>query len=70
MVQGEPGLDCVVIVDGTFEVTAKGRRQRLASRGTPSASWRSSPTSRATATVTALTSGEVLRIEPIPSSSP
>ena len=62
MVQGEPGLDCVVIVDGTFEVTAKGARRRLASRGDALGELALLTNIPRPTSVTALTTGEVLRI--------
>lgn len=62
MTQGEPGLHCVVIVDGNFEVTAKGARQRMASRGDCLGELALLTNIPRTATGTARTAGEVLRI--------
>ena len=62
VVEGELGDACYVIADGEFEVSAKGRRLRSVTRGDVIGEVALLASISATATVTALTPGSVIRI--------
>ncbi|MGE3590620.1 MAG: cyclic nucleotide-binding domain-containing protein, partial [Ilumatobacteraceae bacterium] len=62
LVEGEPGVDCVVVVDGTFDVTMKGVHQREARRGDAVGELGLLSNVGQTSTATARTPGTVLRI--------
>ncbi|HWM22673.1 MAG TPA: MFS transporter [Ilumatobacteraceae bacterium] len=62
VVEGELGDACYVIADGEFEVSAKGRRLRKVTRGDVIGEVALLASISATATVTALTPGSVIRI--------
>lgn len=62
VVEGEAGDACYVIADGEFEVSAKGRRLRSATRGDVIGEVALLASISSAATVTALTQGSVMRI--------
>ncbi|MBI5088360.1 MAG: MFS transporter, partial [Actinobacteria bacterium] len=62
LAEGEPGVDCVVVVDGAFDVTMNGVHQRVARRGDAVGELGLLTNIGQISTVTATTPGEVLRI--------